>query len=137
MRRITRRLALVMLASGLLALSGCTLEPGMFHEKKFSNVNGGIINTVNVSATSRKQRIKVIGITKGTNFDMCVVYQEDLKKASEQLKSNMAPDEALACKMNTADPELELDIPAKKAFTVLIRNASEGIADITLEIRGQ
>ncbi len=124
------------LLAGALVLAAAGCQPVNYENSV--PIEPGAIYPVEISAPSRDQNIKVSVTASGAPVSVYVVLQKDREAVESAILSDKTPDasKVLARQEKTESATLDVQIPAKNDYAVLVYNSPGKTTQAKISIKG-
>jgi hypothetical protein len=116
----------------LLALTGCQ----RLNDERTVHVPAAGFLGIEYSAPRYGQKLQIQIRSPGAPVSVYLVREEDREAAESQIAIEKAPASPLASKEKAEDINLEVEVPAKTAYAVLIC-AHKKDADVHVQVKGR
>lgn len=131
MTTIGRRLFVIMLA-GVCLISGCQ----KLNYEKTLKLSDTDVRAISIDGPRREQKVAVTVTAPGAKVDVYVVPEKDQEAVTQDLLNHKKPKEVLASKQKVESDTLEVTIPAKMSFSVVLGAASKD-CEVKVSVKGR
>lgn len=94
----------------------------------------GSIRSILLDALSGEIKATIVAKSPGVPVHVYIVLEKDREAAEESVLRGQKPEKLLASKEKTEDATLQVTIPAKTEFVVLLASAGKQKAEVKLKV---
>jgi len=127
-------------ALGLVAMLGCQ----KLHQETTLSLEPGDTKVLHIDGPKGEQKVNVVATSAGAPVDVYVILSDTAEAAAKlaedkSLASGGKLTESLASKLSAEEANLDVTVPAKKAFAVLVVNPinAKKKAEVKLKVTGK